>query len=302
MRAVLSGILALFVVPTTLTAEPCLDERAGAKRSDAEPCLNGAYWAQVKALDECRFTFAAGLSPTAQRKPSSQPLKFHVSGGRCERWPNRALNTAGTSVQCVRSGNGGVTVTLETAEGELQRVLGPVPTRPIPDEPVLEKGRSPPKIEVLTLYRSRDYRQVEVGRVCPTCRLLAADIRPSEPNATILDVAVVSAEPSGHWFRCPAGWRCGVPEFSPPDEAHVSGCSGRQVCRVWRLSDDDSEARDAVQITYEVDQAVCRNCPDGLDYASARKRWEAAASQHAQSVCETFPDRPAQVFGTRSTR
>ena len=148
-----------------------------------------------------------------------------------------------------------------------------------------------PKIEVLTLYRSRDYRQIEFGRACPTCRLLAADIRPSEPNATILDVAVVSTGPSGHWFRCPAGWRCGVPEFSPPDEPHVSGCAGRQVCRVWRLSDDESEARDTVQITYEADQAACRNCPEGVDYPSARKRWEAAMSQ-AQRACEAFPDRP----------
>jgi hypothetical protein len=167
------------------------------------------------------------------------------------------------------------------------------------DEPVLEKGRSPPKIEVLTLYRSRDYRQIEFGRSCPTCRLLAADIRPSEPDATIRDVAVLSAAPSGHWFRCPAEWRCGVPEFSPPDERNVNGCAGRKVCRVWRLSDDESEGRDAVQITYDVDQTVCKNCPEGVDYASARKRWEAATSQ---AVCEIFPDNPAQVFGTRPTR
>jgi hypothetical protein len=301
MPRVLVGILALLVVPAALAADPCVDEGPGAKRSDAGPCLNAGYWARVKPLDDCRFTFSAGLSPTAQRKPNSRPLKFHVSGGRCEPWPNRPLSATGTSVQCVRSGNGSATVTLATAEGELRSVLGAIPARRVPEEPVLEKRRSSPKIEVITLYRSRDYRQVEFGRSCPVCRLLAADIRPSEPNATILDVGVVSAGNTGRWFRCPAGWRCGVPEFSPPDEPRVTGCAGRQACRVWRLSEDESEAQDTVQIKYEVEQAMCRNCSEGVDYSSAHKRWEAAVEQ-AQRACEAFPDDPAQLFGTRPAR
>ena len=118
MRNVWFGILAWSVVRAALAAEPCLDERAGIKESGGERCASNAYWAEVKAVDDCRFTFAAGLSPNAQKKPSAQPLKFQVSGGRCERWPNRALSVAGTTVQCQRSGNGSSTVKLQTAEGE----------------------------------------------------------------------------------------------------------------------------------------------------------------------------------------
>jgi hypothetical protein len=297
MRSVLFAFVTVWLMPAALAAESCPDRRAASERDDLDPC----YWAELKAVDECRFTFAAGLSATTRKKLSSQPTRFRVSGGRCERWPNRPLNSAGTSVQCVRSGNGSANVTLETADGVLERVLPPVPARRVPNEPILEKGRSTPQIEVLTLYRSRDYRQVEFGRSCPTCRLLAADVRPSRAGATILEVAVISTGDSSHWLRCPAGWRCGVPEFTPPNEPQLTGCAGRSACRVWRLSDDESEARDTVQITYEAEQASCKNCPEGVDYASARKRWEAARAQ-AGSACEVFADDAPQLFGTRRAR
>jgi hypothetical protein len=192
-------------------------------------------------------------------------------------------------------------VSLETTGGVLKQMLAPFPARRIPDEPVLEKRRSAPQIEVIALFRSRDYRQVEYGRACPTCRLLAADIRPTQPDATIVDVALVSTSDSSHWFRCPAALRCGVPEFSPPDQPHASGCSGQRVCRVWRLSDDEREARDTVQITYQVDKATCKNCPEGVDYASARKRWEVARGE-AQRTCKVFPDDPTQVLGRKTIR
>jgi hypothetical protein len=297
MRRVVIAILAVWLTPTALAAESCADRRAASERSELEPC----YWAELKAVDECRFTFAAGLSATTQRKLSAQPTKFRVSGGRCERWPNRPLSSAGTSVQCVRSGNRSASVTLETADGVLERTLKPVAAGRVPDEPVLEKGRSSPQIEVLSLHRSRDYHQVEFGRICPTCRLLAADVRPSQADATILEVALISTSDSSHWLRCPAGWRCGVSEFTPPNEPQLSGCAGRSACRIWRVSDDESEARDTVQITYEVQQAKCKNCPEGLDYASAHKRWEAARAQ-ADHVCEILPDEAPQLFGTRRPR
>jgi hypothetical protein len=290
----------VFLAPTTFAADACLDERAGVNRGDVEPCLLG-YWAQLKAMGDCRFTFAAGLSPAAPKGMSPRPLKFRISGGRCERWPNRPLSASGASVQCARSGNGATTVILETTEGVLKRVLAPLPARRIPDEPVLEQRPSSPQNEILTLYRSRDYRQVEFGRVCPNCRLLAADIRPTQPDATILEVAVVDSGGSPHWLRCPAAFRCGVPEFTPPNEPRASGCSGQRACRVWRLSDDESEGRDTVQITYQVSRATCKNCPEGVDYASARKRWETAKLQ-AERTCETLPNDPAQLFGGRTAR
>jgi hypothetical protein len=301
MRGILFAILALSLVSTTFAFESCVRDRVGGQQIDIESCVSKGYWAEIKRVDDCHFTFTAGLSPAAESNPNAQPTKFSVSGGRCERWPNRPLNAGGTTVPCARSGNGSATLTLETPEGVLRKVLKPVPTRGVPEEPILEKHRSSPLIEVFTLYRSRDFHQIAFGRACPTCRLLAADVRPSEPGATILEVAVVSTAPSSHWFRCPAGWKCGVPEFSPPDEPQVSGCAQRHVCRIWRLSDDEGEAHDALQITYEADRSTCKNCPAGVDYPTARKRWEAAKDQVVRA-CEVLPDRPAQLFSPRPIR
>jgi hypothetical protein len=288
-------------VSTTFAVESCIWGGTVDKQTDVESCVSKGFWADIRVVDNCRFTFSAGLSATPEGKLSARPTKFRVSGGRCERWPNVPLNAGGTTVHCVRSSNGSTTLALETPAGVLRKVLKPVPAHRVADEPILEKNRSDPQVEVLTLYRSHDFRQIEFGRACPTCRLLAADVRPSEPNATILDVAVVSTAPSTHWFRCPAGWRCGVPEFSPPDEPQVSGCAGRQVCRIWRLAEDEGEARDAVQITYQANRIACKNCPEGVDYPTAHKRWEAAKNQAAQT-CKAFPDPPAQVFPARPTR
>jgi len=299
MPSVSLAIVAFLLATATLAAELCLGERSDVSRSDQKLCRSG-YWAEIKALDDCRFTFAAGLSPTASRKASPQPAKFRVNGGRCQRWPNRPLTEAGASVLCARSGSESVTVTLETTAAVLKKVLAPLPAR-VPEEPVLEKRRSPPQTEVLTLYRSRDYRPMEYGRGCPACQLFAADIRPTQPGSIILDVAVVSTSGSGHWFRCPAAFRCGVPEFSPTDQPQASGCAGELACRVWRLSDDASEARDTVQITYQTDSAACKNCPPGVDYPSARKRWEEAKAQAARA-CRSFPDEPVQVLGRQPAR
>jgi hypothetical protein len=301
MHGVLFAIFAGLLAATTLAAEPCLEARPGARPNGVSSCLASGYWAELRPLDDCRFTFSVGRSASAEKKAGPQPIKFHVSGGRCAPWPKRPLRGTGTSVQCVRSGNGSTTVTLETTEGVLKTELAPLPARRVPDEPILEKRPSPPQTEILTLYRSRDYRPVEFGRGCPTCRLLAADIRPNAPDAIILDVVVISVGGSGHWFRCPATFRCGVPEFSPPDQSQISGCSGQRACRVWRLSDDESDARDIVQLTYQTAIAACRNCPPGVDYALARKRWEEAKAQEHRS-CDSFPDQPVQLFGEQQAQ
>jgi hypothetical protein len=193
-----------------------------------------------------------------------------------------------------------VLVTLETSGmSVLKQTLAPLTARRIPDEPVLEDHVSTPAVEVLTLYRSRDYRLVELGRGCPACRLYAADIRPTRSDATILDVAVVSSGGSGNWQRCPAALKCGVPEFSPLDQRNFSGCAGQSACRVWRLAEDEGEARDAIQITYQSKEATCRNCPEGMDYATAHDRWEAAKAEGAAG-CEVVPDSPVQILGKKS--
>jgi hypothetical protein len=259
-------------------------------------CVRKGAWAVVEAADDCRFTFNAGLWPQQPPNANVRPVKFGVSGGRCEPWSNQAPTATETAVSCVRSGNGETKVTLELSDGTiLKRSLAPLAARRVPDEPMLDKTSATREIEVITLFRSRDYRQVQLARSCPACRLLAADIRPTRAGATIVDVAVVSTTTSGHWFRCPAGLRCGVPEFSPIDQRNVSGCAGQRACRVWRLADDDAEARDAIQITYELSGQTCKNCPEGMDYASAHKAWE-QAKDRAQNGCEAFADPPVQVL------
>jgi hypothetical protein len=253
-------------------------------------CLRRGAWAVVEPIDECQFKFSAGLWPEQRHKADSHPVKLAVLGGRCEPWPTQPLATTDTSVSCVRSGNGGLQITLELADGTvLVRSLAPLVTRHIPDEPLLENksASTTPEIEVITLFRSRDYRQVQLARSCPTCTLLAADVRPSRTGATIVDVVVVSSTNSGHWFRCPAGLRCGVPEFSAIDQQDVSGCSGQRACRVWRLTDNDAEARDAIQITYQIDAETCKNCPAGMDFASAHKAWEQAVNSRPNGASES---------------
>jgi hypothetical protein len=61
------------------------------------------------------------------------------------------------------------------------------------------------------------------------------------------------------------------------------------------LADDDAEARDAIQITYELSGQTC-NCPEGMDYASAHKAWEQAKDK-AQNECVAFADPRVQVLG-----
>ena len=261
-------------------------------------CLRRGVWAVVEPMDDCQFKFSAGLWPEQRRKADALPVRFGVSGGRCEPWPNQPLTSAETAVSCVRSGNGGTKVTLELADGTVVgKTLAPLVARRLPDEPLLENrsASKAPEIEVITLFRSRDYRQVQPGRGCPTCRLLAADVRPSQAGAMIVDIGVVSSTNSGHWFRCPAGLRCAVPEFSPTDQRNVSG---QQACRVWRLTDDDAEAQDAIQITYQAQTESCKNCPQGMDYLAAHKSWE-EAKERAQKGCEDFADLPVQVMQKR---
>jgi hypothetical protein len=259
-----------------------------------DSCLRAPAWTKVAATDACRFTFSAGVRSASQALRLSA-VRLTVVGGRCEAWPKGALTVAGHSVQCERSGNGSVTVTLHTTRGQpLQQFLPPLQTRKAPDEPVLEAGGKP-QIEVISLYRTRDFRVVEYGRSCPTCRLYAADIRPSVRGATIVSIGVVASSGSAGWLRCPAGYRCGVPEFSPPDQRHVSGCAGQTSCRVWRLADGDGQAYDTIQIEFQVNAPACRNCPEGVPYEEARKRWERAQAQAGQA-CPVFPDPPPQVL------
>jgi hypothetical protein len=229
------------------------------------------------------------------------PVKLNVIGGRCSRWPDRPLRVAGDSVQCERSGNGSVTVSLETTRGEpVRETLAALRVRQVPHEPELEQTMAK-QIEVLALYRSRDYRVMQFGRSCPHCRLYAAEIRPSLPGASIISVGVVSTSGGPGWLRCPASFRCGVAEFSPPDQRNASGCAGLSACRVWRLSEDEAEGQDTVQITYEGKVNRCRNCPDGVSYEEARRRWQQAKAE-AGDACPVFADPPPQSLSTSSMR
>jgi len=274
-----------------------LDQTLVAVAQDS--CLRAPASGEVQAIDNCRFNFSAGLRPESEGL-SVAPSRLTIVGGRCAPWPSRGLISRGHSVRCERSGNGGVMVTLGLTRGEpVQTMLPPLRVRKVPDEPVLEE-RTRPQVEVLSLYRSRDYRVVEHGRSCPTCRLYAADVRPSLPGATILAIGVASGGFSS-WLRCPAGLRCGTYEFSPPDHRNVSSCAGQVSCRVWRLAEGDGEGYDTIQLTYEVREQVCRNCPRGVTFEEAHKRWE-RARQEAENPCEVFPDPPPQAIKVGTPR
>jgi hypothetical protein len=263
-------------------------------------CLRPSLWSALSAVDECRFTFVAGLRAP---QPGHQvfPVKFRVIGGRCDAWPDQPIGAEGHMVRCLRSGNGNVAITLDaTRAGSAVQVLPPLKARTLPQEPVMEQRMSEPIVEVLTVYRTRDYRLIGLGQGCPSCRLFAADIHPSQNNAVIVDVSVVASAEAGHWLRCPADYRCGTPEFSPPDKPNVSGCSGLNTCRVWRLSSDDAAGQDTIQVTSVAPESVCRNCAEGMDYAAAHKRWEEEIRARARRECNVFPDPPAQFLARGS--
>jgi hypothetical protein len=256
-------------------------------------CLRTETWSTLKPIDSCRFELRAGLQPGAAPAPPARPTRFSARGGRCTAWPHKPLSAAGDSVECVRSGNGDIGVELlsDTAEPVRVRLPAMPAGKPIP-EPVKQERLSEAVSEVLSLNRARDFRPIYLGRGCPTCRVYAADVRPTQDDAVILAVVTVLSSGAG-WQRCPAGLRCGVYEFSPPDAPGQSGCAGLAVCRVWRLAETDGEASDVIQLTYQVAQVTCTNCPAGTDYETARKAWEERAKAQA---CPVVQDAPAQAF------
>lgn len=263
-------------------------------------CLRAPAWGKVEPLDYCHFAFSAGLT-AASKSMVVAPVRLSVVGGRCSPWPNRLLAARGHLVRCERSGNGSVTVTLDTTRGQPARGLLPaLKVRSVPDEPVLEE-KTVTQVEVVALYRSRDYRVMEYGRGCPHCRLYAAEIRPSVPGASIVSVGVVSSRGGPGWHRCPADFRCGAAEFSPVDQRNASSCAGLAACRVWRLSEDDSEGQDTIQITYEGKVSACRNCPAGVSFKDAHRRWEQAKAE-AGAACAVFEDPPPQKLSVSTTR
>ena len=204
-----------------------------------------------------------------------------------------ALSAKGDVVQCVRSGHGAVTLELVTIpSGATRQTLSALASPDLPPEPLQERKLSEPASEVLSLWRSRDYRLHQLGRGCPTCSLYSADIRPSIPDAVILSAATVSSSGAG-WRACPAGFSCGVYEFSAPDNPRISGCSNVPMCRVWGLAETNAEASDVIQLTYQTSQVACVNCPDDMDFETAHKKWEEARDA-MPGRCEVAADLPPQ--------
>ena len=252
-------------------------------------CLRTETWSAQRPIDPCRFELRAGLRAGAAPAPPARPTRFSVRGGRCATWPDTALSEQGDSVECVRSGNGDMLIELVSDTGEAVRVGVPaLPAgKPLP-EPIKQEQLSEPISEVVSLHRARDFTAVYLGRGCPTCRVYAADVRPAQAGAVILGVVTVLSSGPG-WQRCPAGLRCGVYEFSPPEVPGQSGCVGLGACRVWRLAEGDGEASDVIQLTYQIAQVACANCPPGVDYETARKTWEERGKAQACPVVREGP-------------
>jgi hypothetical protein len=257
-------------------------------------CLGSRrVWSEIRIINDCRFVFAAGLAPGDASRSPVQPLRFEVRGGRCGKWPERSLSAKGDAVQCVRSGAGAVRIELTTdGAGAVRQTLDPLAQGKLPPEPMQQSRLSEPISEVVRLTRSRDFRQIQLGRGCPSCGLYAADIRPSDPDAKILRATTVSSSGSG-WQPCPAGLRCGVYEFSAVDDPRLSGCADLTACRVWRLAEGDAEASDVIQLTYQKSEAACVNCPEGMDFEAAHREWQEARDREP-AACEVFADLPAQ--------
>jgi hypothetical protein len=260
-----------------------------------EACLESGVWSEIRVLNQCRFVFYAGLVSVAAGRVV-QPVRFEAHGGRCERWPERPLSAKGGGVQCVRSGRA-VSVVLQTDRAGAERgELAALASESLPPEPVQETKLAEPVSEAVRLSRSGDFRLRQLGRGCPTCALYSADIRPPAPEARILWADTVTSSGPG-WERCPAGLRCGVNEFTPPDDPRARGCGGSSECRVWRLAEGEGEASDVVQVTYQTPEVVCVNCPEGMDYEQAHGRWKKLKDQ-AGNRCEPFADGPPQLFAS----
>lgn len=256
-------------------------------------CLSDRVWSQVAVINDCRFAFTAGIVPGDGPRLTVNPLRFEVLGGRCGRWPQRPLSIKGDGVQCVRSGDGEVTLALTTDHaGITQQTLSSRTQPKMPAEPREASRLSAPLSEVIRLSRSHDYRLQQLGRGCSACSLYAADIRPSAADAVILRATTVSSSGTG-WQACPAALRCGVYEFSPPEEQLVSGCTGLSVCRVWRLAESEGDATDVIQLTYQRPESTCVNCPPNIDFQSAHRQWQEARDS-APARCQVFTDLPAQ--------
>jgi hypothetical protein len=264
-------------------------------------CIRSPAWSRATGTDACKFSFSAGLRH-ASEGVAVVPVRLRVAGGRCAKFPANPLTVSGATIECERSGNGSVSIVLEISPGrELHELVPAMPVGKLPEEPVQEQRRST-QMEVVSLYRARDYRPLDLGRGCPTCRLYAADFRPSVPEAKIVSVALLSSSGPPDWWRCSAQYPCGVPEFSPPGDRLASGCSGESACRVWRLSESGEQGQDVVQLTFEATQAVCRNCPQGMTYAEAHERWEAKVAAVRASACREFDDPPVQQLDARKKR
>lgn len=239
-----------------------------------DSCLDKGLWSRVSERSNCRFQFTAGVDRRRSPIPAAQ-LALEVDGARCNAWPASGVNVKGVAVECVRTGSAPVSVKLSTVRGwTTQQRLPALPERESPPMPVLETLPSEPVVEMLRLTRAQNFQLVRLGVGCPGCRLYAADIRPSDPAASILDVATVGSSGAG-WRRCPAGLACGVREFSPPDGWSSETCSGLPACRVWRLAETDAEATDVIQLTVQTEVRRCVNCPPGIDFETARALWEA---------------------------
>jgi hypothetical protein len=258
-------------------------------------CIRTRLWSTASSTDACRVRFAAGLTGQEAHHARVMPVRFSVTGGRCRPWPAGKLSVEGAAVRCVRSGHAELRVELQTdlAGRTEQRLPAPPPPDAGP-EPRQEARLSEPVAEAISLHRSLDYRLIRLGAGCPTCGLYAADVRPSEPDTVIVSAGTVSSRGTG-WRRCPADLRCGVHEFSPPDNPRLSGCAGVPVCRVWRLAESGTEGADVVQITYQRSESVCVNCGEETDFRAAHRRWESAI-EAARTRCETIADAPPQVF------
>jgi len=105
-----------------------------------------------------------------------------------------------------------------------------------------------------TLQRARDYHFVAGNVDCPNCKdLYSATVSVPVAGATITSITYKGGSPTtnNHWYRCGVQARCGVGEFSAPNNAAES-CGGQSTCNVNRASDDSFGGyEDYIHMTYQ---------------------------------------------------
>jgi hypothetical protein len=90
-----------------------------------------------------------------------------------------------------------------------------------------------------TLQRARDYQYAGGNVDCPNCKDWYHSLIVIPGGGKITAIQWIARRPTvnNHWYRCFVEARCGVGEFSDPNDGRQD-CIGKSQCFVNRATDD----------------------------------------------------------------